>query len=75
MPIYDFKCEKCEHQFSSMKTIANRDEPLGEPCPKCNRWVCREGILERANTDARHQLQGRQQTQHGWVQRRHGENV
>ena len=29
MPIYDFKCEKCEHQFSEMKTIANRDEPLG----------------------------------------------
>ena len=35
MPIYDFKCEKYEHQFSEMKTIENRDEPFGETCPKC----------------------------------------
>ena len=40
MPIYDFKCEKCEHQFSEMKTIANRDEPLGEPCPECSESGC-----------------------------------
>ena len=40
MPIYDFKCEKCEHQFSEKKTIANRDVPLSEPCPECGLVGC-----------------------------------
>ncbi len=32
MPIYEFKCQSCEHQFE--KLIFPGDDPT-PPCPKC----------------------------------------
>jgi|LakMenE18May11ns_1017448.scaffolds.fasta_scaffold9837860_4 putative FmdB family regulatory protein len=35
MPIYAFKCEKCDHQFEESLTMAKNDVPLKNPCPSC----------------------------------------
>jgi len=35
MPIYEYKCEECEHIFDEILSVSNRDKPLGKPCPKC----------------------------------------
>lgn len=33
MPLYDFRCAKCDHVFDAMKAMAARHEP--EACPQC----------------------------------------
>ncbi len=35
MPIYEYKCEKCEHVFDEVLSVSNRDKPISEPCPEC----------------------------------------
>lgn len=35
MPLYDYGCNKCGHDFDDVKKIDERDQPLGEPCPSC----------------------------------------
>jgi len=34
MPIYDYKCSKCEHQFEVIQRLS--DNPV-ESCPACNK--------------------------------------
>ena len=34
MPIYEYKCSKCEHQFEVIQRIS--DNPV-ESCPECNK--------------------------------------
>lgn len=33
MPIFDYKCPKCDHVF---ERIVSTNDPEPEPCPKCN---------------------------------------
>lgn len=33
MPIYNYRCEKCQFEFEEIRTIANRR--WTDPCPKC----------------------------------------
>ena len=33
MPIYDYKCSKCDHQFEVIQKFS--DDPL-KKCPECN---------------------------------------
>lgn len=33
MPIYEFACKKCDHQFEIVRSIARMDDPA--PCPAC----------------------------------------
>ncbi|HED16339.1 MAG TPA: zinc ribbon domain-containing protein [Gammaproteobacteria bacterium] len=33
MPIYEYKCAECEHQFEKLQKIS--DDPLKD-CPECN---------------------------------------
>ena len=33
MPTYDYKCEKCGHDFEEMLPIIRRHEPTEHPCP------------------------------------------
>jgi putative FmdB family regulatory protein len=40
MPLYEFSCPSCGHQFEEMKRLAQRDEP--EPCPSCGASATRE---------------------------------
>jgi putative FmdB family regulatory protein len=35
MPLYDYKCEGCDHVFSQIKSINSRHEPQEEECPEC----------------------------------------
>ena len=33
MPMYDYRCKKCQHRFELMRRLAARDEAA--PCPQC----------------------------------------
>ena len=35
MPVYEYKCNECSHEFEEYKTIADYNIPLREPCPSC----------------------------------------
>jgi len=36
MPMYDYKCEKCDEKWEENLTMANREKPCKEKCPHCN---------------------------------------
>ena len=35
MPTYDYICQSCKNNWEDFRSISNRKEPEGEPCPKC----------------------------------------
>lgn len=35
MPLYDYKCTKCEHSWDEIVLYKNRDKPCKKPCPEC----------------------------------------
>lgn len=35
MPLYDFECSECNHDYEVFQTISEMDKPLNEPCPSC----------------------------------------
>jgi len=35
MPLYEYRCRHCEHEFSDVLKVDDRDKPLNEPCPSC----------------------------------------
>ena len=43
MPTYDYVCDACSHTFEQTKMISERDQPISEPCPKCQK----EGEVRR----------------------------
>ena len=32
MPIYEYKCDECGHEFEKMLHFSERDIPIGSPC-------------------------------------------
>ncbi len=44
MPIYEYQCQKCEHQFETIQKIS--DAPL-KRCPECNRLALKK-LVSRA---------------------------
>lgn len=36
MPLYSYKCNKCETEFEQVLKIAEMHLPTTKPCPKCN---------------------------------------
>lgn len=37
MPFYDYKCEKCGHQFEAMRSMQERNDPI--QCPNCGEMI------------------------------------
>jgi putative FmdB family regulatory protein len=35
MPVYEYGCSECSHEFEEFKTMAKYDVPLSKPCPSC----------------------------------------
>lgn len=35
MPTYDYKCKSCGNTFERILKIANREDPMSEPCVEC----------------------------------------
>jgi putative FmdB family regulatory protein len=35
MPLYEYLCGQCGHEFSDVLKISERDNPTEEPCPCC----------------------------------------
>jgi len=36
MPIYQYKCSECDHEFEAFHKISEREVPKSKPCPSCN---------------------------------------
>ena len=36
MPLYEYKCKECNHEFAEASKIDDREKPLHEKCPKCS---------------------------------------
>lgn len=49
MPLYDYQCQACNHKWEQFASIANREGPLQEPCPKCGT----EGSVSKVVTAGR----------------------
>lgn len=37
MPIYDYKCNKCENVFEALVKMADAEQPTKDPCPECGK--------------------------------------
>ncbi|HUU01134.1 MAG TPA: zinc ribbon domain-containing protein [Myxococcota bacterium] len=35
MPMYEYECSKCKHQFELLKSLSERDDPC--ECPACRK--------------------------------------
>ena len=35
MPMYEYRCDHCQHYFLEKHTIPDMYEPLSQPCPEC----------------------------------------
>ena len=35
MPVYEYRCSECSHEFEQFRTMAEYDVPLKEACPSC----------------------------------------
>lgn len=46
MPMYSYGCQKCQHQFTKMLKIDDRQEPVLNPCPNCSESNGIELIIE-----------------------------
>lgn len=36
MPLYQYKCNACEHTFNRKLKISERNNPIDEDCPSCD---------------------------------------
>ena len=44
MPMYEYYCESCEHQFEELLSVSKRDDPINEPCPNCKEKTVKKGV-------------------------------
>ena len=45
MPLYDYVCNLCEHEFEKFTRMSDRKVPETEPCPHCERIGCVEQTI------------------------------
>jgi putative FmdB family regulatory protein len=58
MPIYNYQCKECKHEFEILRTMEHRDRPL--ECPKC-----KEESVRSVSSVAPAQFKGK-----GWTPKR-----
>ena len=44
MPIYEYYCESCEHNFELLLSVSEMDKALKEPCPECNEKKIKKSV-------------------------------
>ena len=44
MPTYEYSCQACNHAFTALLKIDERDAPVGKPCPACRKRRVARGI-------------------------------
>lgn len=49
MPLYEYQCKHCDHGFSDVLKVDDRNAPLDAPCPACHA----AGGVERVLSSAR----------------------
>ncbi len=42
MPIYEYKCQDCQHHFDARRSMADADMPI--TCPRCGGMQARRGL-------------------------------
>ena len=45
MPLYDYECKACEHQFDELIPMADREKPTRKKCPECGKKKVRQVLL------------------------------
>jgi putative FmdB family regulatory protein len=50
MPLYQYECGSCKEEFDKFISIANREVPTTEPCPKCQAMDVRKSITKQGLT-------------------------
>lgn len=45
MPLYEYRCNKCEHVFSDMLKMDDRHLPTEQSCPNCKEEKCVEQLI------------------------------
>lgn len=44
MPLYEYQCNECGHDFTRMQTIASRKDPEQQPCSECGEMAVQQRI-------------------------------
>lgn len=45
MPLYNYACKKCNHEFTEIYHIEDRKIPLGKACPNCKKRKCVDQVI------------------------------
>ena len=45
MPLYDYECKACEHQFDELIPMADREKPTRRKCPECGKKKVKQILL------------------------------
>ena len=51
MPLYSYRCESCGHAWDEYKTIKDRNLPLSEPCPECDKMEVKKSFSNATYLD------------------------
>ena len=68
MPTYDFKCEKCSQKWTQFLLIQDRENPVKNACPHCNKKNCviREWTTENLSIASDATLTANKKTGGAW---------
>ena len=69
MPIYEYKCENCGHEFEEMLHFSERDNPINAPCPNSIRPLCGGKVHLKMSLGSFHLKGG------GWYKDGYGKTV
>ena len=72
MPTYTYRCTKCEAVWEDFRMMSKREEPCGEPCPKCEATECVEKAVDGFQTvwvDTKHDWANTKNLSNGFKER------